>query len=43
MILFCYFIVYATIILSIISAAFIVFRAGEKELICKYGQEDNKQ
>lgn len=43
MTLFCYFIVYATIILSIISAAFIVFKAGEKDLICKYGPEDKKQ
>ena len=38
MTLFCYFMVYAITILSIISAAFIVFKAGEKDLICKYGQ-----
>ena len=40
MTLFCYFIAYAITILSVISAAFVVFKAGEKELIFKYGQED---
>lgn len=43
MTLFCYFIVYATIILSAIGAALVVFKAGEKDLICKYGQEEKKQ
>ena len=43
MTLFCYFIIYAIMIFSIIGAAFVVFKAGEKDLICKYGREDNKQ
>lgn len=43
MTLFYYFMIYATMIFSIIGAAFVVFKAGEKELICKYGQEDKKQ
>lgn len=29
--------------LSFAGGALVVFKAGEKELICKYGQEDGKQ
>lgn len=43
MTIFCYFIAYTAAALFITGAAFVVFRAGEKELICKYGQEDKKQ
>lgn len=43
MTIFYYFIACALITLTITGAAFVVFRAGEKELICKYGQEDDKQ
>lgn len=43
MTIFCYFIAYTTAALFIAGAAFIVFRTGEKELICKYGQEDSEQ
>ena len=28
--------------LSFAGAALVVFKAGEKDLICKYGQEDEK-
>lgn len=29
--------------LTLAGAALVVFKAGEKDLICKYGQEDGKQ
>lgn len=29
--------------LALAAAVVVVFKAGEKELICKYGQEDGKQ
>lgn len=29
--------------LMLAGAVVVVFKAGEKELICKYGQEDGKQ
>ena len=43
MTLFCYFMLYAITILSVIGAAFIVFKRGEKDLILKYGKGDKKQ
>ena len=43
MIIFCYIIVSMLVALLIMGAAFAVFKAGEKDLICKYGQEDKKQ
>lgn len=40
--LFCYFMVYAITIISVMGSAFIAFKAGEKDLILKYGKGDKK-
>lgn len=39
-----YYILFAMIsALTFAAGALVVFKAGEKDLICKYGQEDEKQ
>ena len=43
MFIFCYIIISMLLALLITGAAFAVFKAGEKDLICKYGQEDGEQ
>ena len=43
MTVFYYILIAMLTVLSLAAAALVVFKAGEKDLICKYGQEDGKQ
>ena len=39
-----YFIIFGMLsALTFVGGSLVVFRAGEKDLICKYGQEEQKQ